>query len=622
MRKKALSLLLVAVMLLSVLPTLAFAQETADIWDGSIATSFAEGDGTESNPYQIATGSQLAYLASIVNGGDNCANKYFLMTSDIDLGNRQWTPIGKTFVNALLGSTPYYCFAGNFDGGNYTISNLVMGSASSPVTADVGGLFGASVGVLKNITLDTVSLYCNAFATSQGYVVGMFGALAGYAAGSISNCHITTLSMSTSVPTSGFVIANWIGGFVGTLDGGASISNCAVEGTIADNSGKGSIGGFVGELGKTSSISYSGANVVVTSTKTSNGAAVGGFIGKGNSETDSTTTINHCYATGNVSGGGYAGGFAGNLSGLNIKNSYATGNVSNSYYGASFAGSDGASQTYYGSVENCYTTGSVSGIQVQAYAFFPQDGTQRSTIANCYYNNNSIPEANETAIGKNISDMSESNFAELLNNGDPTNGWIVNENGTPYSGAEPADYSGVNAAIANIPANLNLYTDATVNALNDAKNAVVTGKSIAEQTTVDGYATAISNAVTALKYKDANYSEVDKAIADANALNKDNYKDFSAVTAAINAVVTGKNITEQDVVNGYATAISNAISALEKKPVETTTNPTDTTKPTDTTSPQTGDTSNIVLWIALLFISGGAVTTLGITKKRKMNSSK
>ena len=65
-----------------------------------------------------------------------------------------------------------------------------------------------------------------------------------------------------------------------------------------------------------------------------------------------------------------------------------------------------------------------------------------------------------------------------------------------------------------------------------------------EQSEVDAMAKAIEDAINALVYKDADYTKVDTAIAKAKALNKDNYKDFSGVEAAVNAVVWGKNITE------------------------------------------------------------------------------
>ena len=80
---------------------------------------------------------------------------------------------------------------------------------------------------------------------------------------------------------------------------------------------------------------------------------------------------------------------------------------------------------------------------------------------------------------------------------------------------------------------------------------------------------AVKQAYENLSYKDADYSKVDQAIRMAEQLNPNEYKDFSAVEKAVNAVVRGKNITEQDEVDAMAEAILNAISALEKIEQET-----------------------------------------------------
>ena len=175
-----------------------------------------------------------------------------------------------------------------------------------------------------------------------------------------------------------------------------------------------------------------------------------------------------------------------------------------------------------------------------------------------------------------------------------------------------ADYTKVDEAIAKANAlNKNDYKDFT--GVEAAVNAVVRGKNLTEQTEVDAMAKAIEDAIAALVYKVADYTKVDAAIAKANALKKDDYKDFSGVEAAINAVVRGKNITEQSEVDKMAKAIEDAIAALEKKPAST--------KPgTSDKSPQTGDTSNIALWIALLFVSGGAaIGTTVVSRKKKYN---
>ena len=86
----------------------------------------------------------------------------------------------------------------------------------------------------------------------------------------------------------------------------------------------------------------------------------------------------------------------------------------------------------------------------------------------------------------------------------------------------------------------------------------------------------------AMTYLPADYTKVDEAIANANALSKDAYTNFTAVETAINAVVRDKNITEQDEVDAMAKAIENAITALVEKPTEA---PTETPTAAPSTSP-------------------------------------
>ena len=185
-----------------------------------------------------------------------------------------------------------------------------------------------------------------------------------------------------------------------------------------------------------------------------------------------------------------------------------------------------------------------------------------------------------------------------------------------------ADYAETDKAIAKANAlNPDDYKD--FSAVEAAVNAVVRGKNITEQAEVDLIAENINNAVAALEYKDADYAETDKAIAKANALNPDNYKDFSAVEAAVNAVVRGKNITEQAEVDLMAENINNAVAALEKKPKpsnekpeEKTEQKTDTKvnniKKAQTKSPETGSSA---LAVSALSITAG-VFILGRKKRR------
>ena len=571
MKKRIGSLLLIRALCFTLLPTAVMAEKSVDAWDGSVAESFAGGTGTEEDPYQIANGAQLAYLAQFVNSDSNndCAGECFVLTADIDLANNDWTPIGNSFADVLFDGPDYRLFAGNLDGKGHTISNISIGTESTPLESDVFGLFGATEGKISNLNLHTVSIHGIAKVASIGAVVGFAGGLVGSSGGSIENCHVTGLTMDMSAPSNVYAAAYWVGGLVGALDGTQLINECSVSGGITEKAGKGSIGGLIGELGKAAKITYSRSNVTVNvKADSSGGADVGGFIGKGNGKTDAETVIRNCYATGNVTGGAYTGGFAGGLWGLNIKNCYASGNVSQAAVAmASFVGTDASDPNYYGSITNCFTTGIVTGSSPSLYAFAMQDATERSEITNCYFavENLGIKNQNESATEKPQDEMKNEAFAAALNGSDDSNGWSF-VNGQILCGAEPADYSAVEAAKAAIPTVLTVYTDESVAALNTAVDGVVKGKAFVSQANVDAMAQAIKDAIAALQYKGADYTKVDEAIAKANRLNKDNYKDFSAVEAAVNAVVRDKNITEQSEVDAMAKAIEDAIAALEQKP--------------------------------------------------------
>ena len=567
MKKRIGSLLLILALCFTLLPTAALASDGA--WDGSTAAAFAGGTGTAEDPYQIANGAELAYLASSVNSGETYTGKNFVLTANIDLNGLPWTPIGNSFSDALLEGSNYRIFAGNFDGNGYTISKVSIGSETTPFESDVFGLFGATEGKISNLNLDTVSIHGVAKITS-GYVIGPAGGLVGYSAGSIENCHVTGLTMDMNAQDGGIAGAYWIGGLVGALDGTQLINECSVSGSITENTGKGSIGGLIGELGKAAKITYSRSDVMVNvKADPRGGADVGGFIGKGNGKTDAETVIRNCYATGNVTGGAYTGGFAGGLWGLNIKNCYASGNVSQAAAAmASFVGTDASDQDYYGSITNCFATGSVTGSSPFQYAFAEQSSaTKRSEITNCYFaeENSGIKKQYESATEKPQDEMKNEAFAALLNKGDDSNGWSF-VNGQVLCGAEPADYSAVEAAMEAIPTDLTVYTDESVAALNTAVDGVVRGKAFVSQANVNAMAQVIEDAIAALQYKGADYTKVDEAIAKANALNKDNYKDFSGVEAAVKAVVRDKSITEQSEVDAMAKAIEDAIAALEQKP--------------------------------------------------------
>ena len=564
MKKKILSLLVTMGLAASLVPVSVFADGT-EVWDGSVAESFAGGKGTKDDPYQIATGSQLAYFAERVNAeeyGEKYAGTYFELTEDIDLGGKEWTPVGETVADLIMGGHEYFVFSGNFDGNGYTIKNLTIGTETSPYSGDVCGLFGATSGTIEDVVLENVSINYVGGNHSSGYGFRMGGALVGYSMGDIVNCTVIGLDMKAGSDGS-YVALNSIGGLVGIQDGGTTVSHSRVSGKIEESTKKGNVGGFVGTLAKGSSAKYCGADVSVEVTGNGRGIAVGGFVGIGNGVTIDETLIENCYATGNITGAEYAGGFVGNISGLNISNCYAKGDVSNCFVGASFLGTDAASNNYYGTVKNCYATGLVSDISSSAYAFAMQDTMNRSTIQNCYYNIQNTAKNTESAASLTIDDMKTDSFLNVLNGS--SNVWTKRDNDTPACGAEPADYSNVYEVLGNIPADLSIYTNESVANLYSAVEALRGYRDLAQQSDVDKMTNDINDAVEALVYKSADYTELDKAEKAAKALNKDDYEDFSEVEKALAAIDRTKNITEQADVDAMVKAINDAVANLVKK---------------------------------------------------------
>ena len=182
-----------------------------------------------------------------------------------------------------------------------------------------------------------------------------------------------------------------------------------------------------------------------------------------------------------------------------------------------------------------------------------------------------------------------------------------------------ADYTKVNEAKAKVPSNLNIYTEETVNALQEALDAVEEGKNITEQETVDGYAKAINEAISKLVLKDANYKKVNEAKAKVPSnLTIYTKETVNSLQEALDAVKEGKKITEQETVDGYAKAIYEAISKLVLKDATSTKQEAVTpTVKVETTNKETvkaenkkevkkvktGDSTNSVLYLGLFGFS-------------------
>ena len=609
MKKKILSLLLALCLVMALVPMTAFAAE---------APLFGGGTGTQEDPWLIASQADLIALAEFLNSGNaetfdtenagvgNCHGYYFKQTADIDLTGVTWEPIGY--------SGSYY-FAGNYDGGGHSITNAVSTGKVDPDGFATAGIFGwVAFGSVENLHVKNA----NFVATGQNnysYVGGIAGVCYG---SSIKNCSVENSSLESRRNNNN----NCAGSIVGYSTGG-TFEKCAAENNQIRTMAYG--GGFVGEVdddpdygvGNSTFTNCYTANCSVSSkTDDVQGVSlVGGFAGE---MTDSRLTIQNSYvyqATLSTEGtavpgikatGVFAGHLWGNSTIVDI----------NCYYGA--CGTTENAGTASEKTEEEFRNGTVAGLLGEAFAQVgdypkingPADYSSvdaaiakaNALIKDDYKDFSSVESAiNSVVQGKTLAEQAEVDaMAKAI------------EDAIAALQYKDADYTKVDEAIAKANAlNKDNYKD--FSAVEAAVKAVVRDKNITEQSEVDAMAKAIEDAIAALQYKDADYTKVDAAIAKANALNKNDYKDFSGVEAAVKAVVRGKNITEQSEVDKMAKTIEDAIAALEKKPAST--------KPgTSDKSPQTGDTSNLALWIALLFISGGAaIGTTVVSRKKKYN---
>ena len=222
------------------------------------------GTGTAEDPYLISDASQLRWFAAQVNDSGKtgiCAQ----LTNDIDLGNENWTPIGKSGYS--------YQYKGTFDGQGYEIKNLKIDSTSSNQA-----LFGyVNGGTVKNLTV-------SGSVKGAGYTAGIIGQLAG--ASSVENCvNKANITGSTNV-----------GGIIGRVETSSAktVNACANFGEITGSS---YVGGLVGNLYYAISLknSYNRGNVTVTTSSGYAGGIAGGVE-------DSAASATNCYTTGTVTG--------------------------------------------------------------------------------------------------------------------------------------------------------------------------------------------------------------------------------------------------------------------------------------------------------------------------------
>lgn len=182
--------------------------------------------------YEIYSAKGLQWLAEQVNGGNNFSGKTITLTADIDLDGIDWRPIGN------VTSYPGITFAGTFDGGEHTISNL---TTSDNTTAHASaGLFGSITGKVRNLKLENVNVSSSHYA---GAIVGYSSAGVGM---EISNCHVNggTIVSSPEAVNGGHDNGDKVGGIIGYTVAGNVVKGCSVSNITV--SGYRDIGGIAG----------------------------------------------------------------------------------------------------------------------------------------------------------------------------------------------------------------------------------------------------------------------------------------------------------------------------------------------------------------------------------------
>ena len=625
MKKKLLSFLLTLCLVMAFAPITAFA------------------DNEQSIKISITTVDELLQFAKAVDNGeyDDKTDAVVSLDADLDLTGVAWTPIGSVF--AADGTLQHY-FSGKFYGNGHTISNLDFsenyGKTEYPSFGFFSEVYGAEIssltiqgkldvpnsdpvffGSVAGVAADSKIFDCISdvsFTDTDKYINGTV-AMCGYAINSTIEYCQNKGDFSVMKDTSQF----WMGGIAGLAEN-SIIQYCANTGDMT--SWTPSSGGIVGQLIQNSKVinCYSAGKIVPLGKGTTDFGGIAGTVGSG-------TEIRHCYFAGEVDLSHYTattpykrlGGIVGGVSSNTpvFENNYFV-ETENVTACSKYTEAGTAKTLEYMKTKDFFNELTAAGGNYR----FNSNGTPLlpapkyrvsfvvtpADLANVVIKVDGQEVANPVDLeaGTYTVEVIADN-CEVFNHSITITADTATHTQTIAMSYLPADYTKVDAAIAKANAlKKDDYKD--FSNVEAAVKAVVRDKNITEQSEVDAMAKAIEDAIAALQYKDADYTKVDAAITKANALKKDDYKDFSGVEAAVKAVVRGKNITEQSEVDKMAKAIEDAIAALEKKPASTKTETSDK-------STQTGDTSNLALWIALLFVSGAAITTTVVSRKKKYN---
>lgn len=237
-------------------------------WDGA-GRDQPGGSGTQTDPYQIGSGAELAWLANAVNNASGGTKFYVVLTDDIDLGNQPWTPIGKFGYGSSDRS-----FSGSFRGNGHTVKGL-------NVSAEYAGLFGSiNDAEITGVVVQGTVVSTN---TNNGDAGGIVGRAIG-TTNKIINC-------GNEAAVSGGCNVGGILGNNQAYNTKITVLNCYNMGHISASD---RAGGIVGRCGGSS---LSVTNCYNTGEITSNNYAAGVIAGS-----NFGWTISSCYNTGKISG--------------------------------------------------------------------------------------------------------------------------------------------------------------------------------------------------------------------------------------------------------------------------------------------------------------------------------
>lgn len=246
--------------------------------------------------FNLNTLDEFNGFAYLVNNGKNFIGKTITLNNDIDLGViESWKPIG----------SETRLFAGTFNGGGKTVSNLKIGDASNPVNSDYQGLFGYNAGAINNLKV-TGEIYSTGKYVGgvAGYSTGAIGATTGLVFGDVSDLGEDNKVIA---PTSIVTGRDYVGGIVGYST--ATIQKSSNYGSVNGASGVGGIAGgseaAIGGAAATANTNYAPVNAA--------GDYVGGIVGYHSKNAAVSFNTNY----GDIeSEGSYVGGIAGAVRGI------------------------------------------------------------------------------------------------------------------------------------------------------------------------------------------------------------------------------------------------------------------------------------------------------------------